>query len=180
MAERPVVDDEHLGTGPFHRLYPCRTGWVFLAVGSASEQERFAAACGLAALPTGNDALICALTELFGTREAAHWEALFAPVGVACVAADEMTPGLFALRHPQMLENGFTPMTDHMRFGSMRRWGPIVNVNGAADRYGPGVLAGEHTDELLAELGYDAEAVAALRAGGTVTSEPTDRWASAR
>jgi crotonobetainyl-CoA:carnitine CoA-transferase CaiB-like acyl-CoA transferase len=29
-------------------------------------------------------------------------------------------------------------------------------------------LLGEHTDEVLAELGYDAEAVARLREGGVV------------
>lgn len=180
MAGRPAVDDELWGTGPLHRLYPCRTGWVFLALGSEAEKARFAAESGLGALPPDNSHLTQALTELFATCTADEWEARLTPVGIACVAADEMTPGPFALRHPQMLENGFTPLTNHARFGTIRRWGPIVHVNGAADRYGPGVLAGEHTDSLLDELGYGATGIAALRASGIVASEPIDRWSSSR
>ena len=38
--------------------------------------------------------------------------------------------------------------------------------------YGPGVLAGEQTDEILAALGHDADAIAALRAARVVASEP--------
>ena len=180
MQERPVVDDEICGTGPVQRLYPCRTGWVFLALGSEAEKVRFADACGLGPLPTDSSHLTQVLTELFATCTADEWEARLAPVGIACVAADQMTPGPFALRHPQMLANGFTPETNHARFGTIRRWGPIVHVNGAADWYGPGVLAGEHTDTLLDELVYDATAIAELRASGIVASEPIDRWSSAR
>ena len=55
-----------------------------------------------------------------------------------------------------MLANDFAPECTHTRFGTHRRWGPIVRVNGGLDRYGPGVLAGEHTDEILAALGRDA------------------------
>ena len=52
-----------------------------------------------------------------------------------------------------------------------RRWGPIVLVDGGSPAYGPGVLAGEHTDRLLAELGHTADATA-LRAARVVGSEP--------
>jgi crotonobetainyl-CoA:carnitine CoA-transferase CaiB-like acyl-CoA transferase len=37
---------------------------------------------------------------------------------------------------------------------------------------GPGALAGEHTDALLAELGHTSDEIAALRAAGVVDSEP--------
>jgi crotonobetainyl-CoA:carnitine CoA-transferase CaiB-like acyl-CoA transferase len=45
-------------------------------------------------------------------------------------------------------------------------------VNGPAPGYGPGALGGEHTDALLAELGYSAADTARLRAARVVTSEP--------
>ena len=38
-------------------------------------------------------------------------------------------------------------------------------MNGGLDAYGPGVLAGEHTDEILAALGRSAPEIAALRGG---------------
>ena len=179
MAERPLVDAVHFGTGPAHRLYACRTGWVFLAITTDAERARFVAATGIAAWPADRDAATV-LTELFATRDAAEWEALLTAAGVGGVSADETNPGPFALAHPQMLENDFTPETDHLRFGRIRRWGPIVHVNGAADHYGPGSLAGDHTDTLLAELGHGPSAITDLRAAGLVASEPIDRWAFAR
>ena len=63
-----------------------------------------------------------------------------------------------------MLANDLAPECTHARFGTHRRWGPIVRVDGGR-AYGPGVLAGEHTDDVLAALGHDADAIAALRAG---------------
>jgi len=38
-------------------------------------------------------------------------------------------------------------------------------------RYGGGMLAGEHTDALLAELGFNSEAISDLRARKVVWSE---------
>ena len=78
---------------------------------------------------------------------------------------------MFFSKHPQMSENGFNPETTHPRFGAYRRWGPLVTVNGPKESYGPGVLAGEHTDALLIELGIGAEERERLRASGVVASE---------
>ena len=72
--------------------------------------------------------------------------------------------------------NAFAPVTVHARFGEMRRWGPIVHVGGGAESYGPGVLAGEHTDRLLAELGYSPDEIAALRSTRVVNSEDIDPY----
>jgi hypothetical protein len=71
-----------------------------------------------------------------------------------------------------MIANEFAPLCTHTRFGTHRRWGPVVRVNGGLDAYGPGVLAGEQTDEILAELGRSSEEIAALRASRVVASEP--------
>jgi crotonobetainyl-CoA:carnitine CoA-transferase CaiB-like acyl-CoA transferase len=54
----------------------------------------------------------------------------------------------------------------------MRRWGPLVTVDGALPSYGPSPLAGEHTDALLEELGHTIEEIAHLREAGVVASEP--------
>jgi hypothetical protein len=80
-------------------------------------------------------------------------------------------PGEFFAHDAQMLANDFTPECEHVRFGIHRRWGPVVRVNGGLDHYGPGVLAGQHTDEILMGLGRDAEEIAALRAARVVASE---------
>lgn len=161
MLQRPAVDANHYGTGERNRLYRCRTGWVFLTVTTDDEWRRFQDVAG-----AESD-----LVAVFATRDASEWEDLLIAVGVACVRADEATPGMFCAHSEQMLVNGFVPLATHARFGVMRRWGPIVSVDGGASEYGPGVLAGEHTDTLLAECGYGEDAIAQFRADGVVASE---------
>jgi hypothetical protein len=55
----------------------------------------------------------------------------------------------------------------------------VVRVNGGLDAYRSGVLAGEHTDEILLALGRSVEEIAALRATRVVASEPLEVPAAA-
>ena len=70
-----------------------------------------------------------------------------------------------------MRANGFALEAEHPVFGSYLRWGPTVTLAQTPGRYGPGVLGGEQTDAILAELGYSADEIADLRSDGIVTSE---------
>lgn len=163
------------GLGSGYRLH--RTGgdgWLFLAVTSDAERARAAAVLGVspATLADGPDGADDALATAFATRSAAEWEAAFGAVGVAGVRADVATPGKAFAHDPLFLDNDFTPECTHTRFGTHRRWGPVVHVDGGRSAYGPGVLAGEHTDAVLAELGYGEAQIADLRARRVVASEP--------
>ncbi len=44
-------------------------------------------------------------------------------------------------------------------------------MDGGPDAYGPGVLAGQHTDQILAELGRSEAEIAGLRESRVVWSE---------
>ena len=179
-APRPVIDAEMYGTNACYRLYRAASGWVFLALTTDAEWDRF---CGLsgfapdarfvsAASRSHHDtSLAGALEQWFVSRDADDWEALLAPAGVGCVRADAALPGPFFAHDPQMIANEFAPYTTHTRFGRHRRWGPIVTVDGPADAYGPGVLAGEQTDALLGELGYSPDQITELYAAKVVASE---------
>jgi crotonobetainyl-CoA:carnitine CoA-transferase CaiB-like acyl-CoA transferase len=170
--DRPLPDADLHGLGSCYRLYPTKDGWVFFAVTSDSEWQRFCRSVARADLMTDRlGVTVETLAAIFAERTADEWERCLTAAGVACVRADETTPGPFFSHHPQMLDNGFAPLTHHTRFGEHRRWGPIVTVNGGHDAYGPGVLAGEHTDRILGELGYDADAIARLRGANVVASE---------
>jgi crotonobetainyl-CoA:carnitine CoA-transferase CaiB-like acyl-CoA transferase len=184
--DRAASDDELHGPAALYRLYRAGEGWLFLAAGSDAEwarvtavldrpdlraDQRFATAAGRAAHEAE---LATELADSLGKRSAGDWEARFAAAGVAGVRADASTPGPFFAHHEQVLANGFTPDCTHARFGPYRRWGPVVRVNGGPPVLGPGVLAGENTDEILASLGCTPTEIAALRADGVVASEPVE------
>jgi crotonobetainyl-CoA:carnitine CoA-transferase CaiB-like acyl-CoA transferase len=58
-----------------------------------------------------------------------------------------------------------------LRYGRYVRHGPLLNFSASPVRCGAGTLAGQHTDALLQELGYDQAAIAQLRADKVVWSE---------
>jgi crotonobetainyl-CoA:carnitine CoA-transferase CaiB-like acyl-CoA transferase len=181
---RPECDDELLGLSAGYRLYRTADGWIFLALSTDDEwrrcwnvigradlagDPRFATADARAA---NDDAAAAELAATLARRSAAEWEGSFLAAGVAGVRADGATPGPFFAHDPQMLANDFAPECHHPRFGPHRRWGAVVRVNGGLDHYGPGVLAGEHTDELLTALGHTDGEIANLRSARVVASEP--------
>jgi crotonobetainyl-CoA:carnitine CoA-transferase CaiB-like acyl-CoA transferase len=57
---------------------------------------------------------------------------------------------------------------EHPTFGQHPRLKPYVELSRSQTLAEPGVLAGEHTDKILTELGYDAVAIAGLRERGVV------------
>ncbi len=100
------------------------------------------------------------LTALFGSQPLAHWASLFADAP-ACV-----TPVLRldeTLAHPHFQARGM------VLAGDLPQLGCAVQMSGfqpAAPRAAP--TPGEHSDAVLAEAGFDAAAIAALRASGAL------------
>jgi crotonobetainyl-CoA:carnitine CoA-transferase CaiB-like acyl-CoA transferase len=100
------------------------------------------------------------LTALFGSQPLAHWAALFADAP-ACV-----TPVLRldeTLAHPHFRARGMAPA------GALPQLGCPVRMTG----FEPGTARaapapGQHSDEVLAEAGFDAAAIQALRASGAL------------
>jgi crotonobetainyl-CoA:carnitine CoA-transferase CaiB-like acyl-CoA transferase len=59
--------------------------------------------------------------------------------------------------------SGYVVDVVHPVFDEHPRLAPMVQFSRSAARAGAGVLAGSHTDAVLAEVGYDDDARAALR-----------------
>lgn len=115
------------------------------------------------------------------TKTTAEWEAIFDGVGMWNARVrdyDEVEAD------PQLAENQSIVEFDLPRVGKIRTLNHPVRYDGAAPplrRTPPSV--GENTDEILHELGYTSEDIAALRTAGVIgpdrTQIPFDRAASA-
>jgi len=106
--------------------------------------------------------------EVLMTRSAAEWLPGLTTGGVPCAPVLTRSE---VIQHPQVRENGIVVETEHPIAGPLRqaRSEAQFAMTPATIRQGAPVL-GEHTEEILAELGYSAAEVAALRAEGAFSS----------
>ena len=133
-----------------------RPGWI--------DDPRFATP---AARVAHADERFALLAELLPERTSASWLEAFEAEQVPCapVLRRRELP-----EHPQVLANGLVVESDHPRAGRLREPRPAARFDAtpaAIRRPAPGL--GEHTDEVLGELGYASEAIAGLRADGVVS-----------
>ena len=175
--QRRQVDGELYGTAPWYRLYEASEGWVFLAAPTCEEWEAFCAEAAPHLSEQSADdeaAMTAAIADVFAQAPAAEWEARLTTVGVGCVQADAGTVGDFLSKDAHVLANDFSPVANHRRLGNVRRWGPLTKMAGGRTDYGPGVLAGQETSEILAEVGRSPEEIDRLKTTGVVWSEPVE------
>ena len=102
--------------------------------------------------------------EVLLTRPAAEWLERLAAEGVPSAPVLTRTR---MIQHPQVVTNGIVVETDHPGAGRLRQARPAARFSGtptAIRRGGPAL--GEHTDEILAELGYSDTDITALRTEG--------------
>jgi crotonobetainyl-CoA:carnitine CoA-transferase CaiB-like acyl-CoA transferase len=174
---RALPDAGLHGLSATYRLYRCAGGqWVFLGLVTPRERQRFIdvlhagghAAPPLEILSDAAEAAEHALTTLFASATAEHWETLLAGAGLGCVRADGPVPSEFWRSDAQPRALRLHQRVEHARWGSYERHGRMVFFDDGQQPLGPPPLAGQHNAEILAELGYDAAEIAALHADGTL------------
>lgn len=116
-------------------------------------------------------ALVDHAEALFRSKRTGEWLAILDAAGVP---AGPLRYTEELLDDPQVLENDFVTSVDHPLMGPVRMAGPMVQMTETPlASQGPSPTLGQHTDEVLRELGLDDARIAALRAAGTLGS-PTD------
>ncbi|MBI4218534.1 MAG: CoA transferase, partial [Chloroflexi bacterium] len=108
--------------------------------------------------------LIEQVEKVFRTKTTAEWLAIYDKAGVPAGTvnfAEEMVDSAHAK------ENGLIINQEHPVFGKISTVGPILRMSETQPEAGRSAPAlGQHTDEIMKELGYSQSEVAALRAIG--------------
>jgi crotonobetainyl-CoA:carnitine CoA-transferase CaiB-like acyl-CoA transferase len=107
--------------------------------------------------------------EVLRTRPTAEWMALLEAHDVPCAPALKRSE---VIRHPQVLASGTVVELDHHAAGRLRQARPPGRFDRTPSRIRRGApLLGEHTDEILREIGYTAADIARLRDDKVIGSE---------
>jgi crotonobetainyl-CoA:carnitine CoA-transferase CaiB-like acyl-CoA transferase len=153
-------------------------GYLMVAVGNDSLWQRFAPIIGLPELAgdtrfatnpdrvVHRDELIPLIEAALASRASAEWAAELSRAGIPAGAINTVDR---ALASPQVLARDMVLTAEHPTAGTLRMPGSPVRLSGhTATVRRPPPLLGEHTDEVLAELGYSAAAIASMHQRGVV------------
>ncbi len=167
----------HPEISPYQALR-CQDGWIFVAVWREALWAPFCEAVerpDLAVDPRfatrgarlGNrDALSGVLAEVFERRPVAEWMERLERADVLCA---QVTDYEALVRHPQVAASRMIVEQDHPRAGRFKTIATPVRLEKTPGTIRtPAPALGEHTREVLREIGYAEAEIEALGAGGVL------------
>jgi formyl-CoA transferase len=162
-----------------YQAFEAEDGYLVLAIGNDGQWRRFCEATDMDLWATderfstnpnrvaNREILIPMLEKLFRQKPVAEWLQLCADADVPAGPVNTLDK-VFA--DPQALARGMLVEMPHPTAGNVRLAGTPLNFSGTPTHTRlPPPLLGEHTDEILANrLGFDDDAIVALRESGVI------------
>jgi len=166
-------------TSPGTGMFATADGYINIAASGDNLWRRFCEAAGARDLLENPDfktvvaraknrpALIAHLNEIMRRHPNAYWVELLNRVGVPCGPINSIDQ---TFADPQVQHLGIAKPVSHPKLGPQKVVGQPIHLSGfpQPDELRPTPDQGQHTEAVLGDLGYDAEAIAALRARGVI------------
>ena len=188
-APRAQLDRDLTGLSATYRLYATQDDdWICVA---AVTDVEFAALVALLGIPetaedprfsTGaersarREELEAILAPRFLTRTARSWSRLLDDAGVPNEVPVDTQGGIAPLFDADNVELGLVARYEHPLLGDMRQFGSLIDFSETPGRIaGPPPLVGQHTREILRDIGRSDADIDALIAEG-VCYEPDDSY----
>jgi crotonobetainyl-CoA:carnitine CoA-transferase CaiB-like acyl-CoA transferase len=185
-SKRVLTDDLHFGVNSLHRLYKTSDGWIYVVADRESGFERFCNAIGMPNLiddprfvtadarKINDSELAQLLVEKFAelTKDDAHQRLQKAEVPSAPVTEDYET-SFYA--DPQVMEIGLVSQIKHPTIGNLKLAVNFIKfgrVKREVRRATP--LLGQHTEEILSEIGRSPDDIQSLYQSEVVKTETTE------
>ena len=174
MPAPPAVNS--LGTSSTYRLYLASDGWFFLSCADDESWDRTCKALGRedlaakypnASVRAKHDAEIGTVLEaIFAQDTRQSWLSVLEASGVRCGPSNHATD---MHADQQAIHMGLTVDAESPDVGPTKQMGlPVRFSRTPAKVWGPSPAHGQHTDEVLGELGLSPQDIAALREGGVI------------
>ena len=171
-APRRLPDSDQIGVGPFRRLFRTLDGCIYLAAERPGDGQKILTA--LAALDGSakqHDLAESHVESVLGSLSSDEIINVLRSCDVPCAPVVEgYNTGFFS--DPQAESNGMSVTLSHPVLGEIHYSGNLVSFDGAGTlprRATP--LLGQHTAEILAELGYDEQSARELHRREVVRTE---------
>lgn len=145
-----VADHRQRGLSSRYRLYRCASGFIFLAAVQAHEWQALVAALGRPELDgRPDDEVAAALEAELATADSVTWVERLTRAGVGVAEAHPRGFDEWLAAHELLIP------AEHPAFGAYWRLGSKVEFSGSVPVFRPACSAGEHSCELLAEVGVE-------------------------